>query len=103
MAGKKPLSPANFRKKVEKHIKSQRTVLKGKKAMANAKARTKHYGKGDKLVKEVAATLNKIATTHPNKSTRQQAKLAIRKLGVAQAAFGSACMCQSDVWNSDSN
>lgn len=103
MAGKKPLSPASFRKKVEKHIKSQRGLLKGKKAAANAKGRAKHYGQGDKLVKQVAATLNKIAATHPNPNARKQAKLAVRKLSDAQNAFGSACMCQSDVWNSDSN
>ena len=103
MAGKKPLSPANFRKKVEKHIKGQRSLLKGKKASSNAKARAKHYGRGDKLVKQVTATLNKIAATHPNKSARNQAKLAIRKLNDAETAFGSACMCQSSVWNSDSN
>lgn len=101
MAGKKPLSPATFRKKVEKHIKGQRALLKGKKAASNAKARAKHYGKGDKLVKEVAATLNKIAASHPNKNARKQAKLAVRKLNAAESAFGTACMCQSDVWNSD--
>jgi hypothetical protein len=102
MAGKKPLSPASFRKKVEKHIKGQRSLLKGKKASANAKGRTKHYTKGDKLVKQVAATLNKIAASHPNPNAKKQAKLAIRKLSDAETAFGSACMCQSDVWNSDS-
>src|SRR5579859_2204412 len=99
MAGKKPLSPASFRKKVEKHIKGQRAVLKGKKASANAKARTKHYSKGDKLVKQVAATLNKIAASHPNKNARKQAKLAVRKLNDAESAFGTACMCQTVIWN----
>lgn len=99
MAGKKPLSPANFRKKVEKHIKGQKAVLRGKKAVTNAKQRTKHYAKGDKLVKDVAATLNKIATTHPNPKARKQAKLAIRKLNDAETAFGSACMCQTVIWN----
>lgn len=102
MAGKKPLSPANFRKKVTKHIKGQRSLLKGKKASANATARAKHYGRGDRLVKQVADTLNKIAATHPNKNARAQAKLAVRKLNDAESAFGSACMCQSEVWNSDS-
>src|SRR5579859_114018 len=101
MAGKKPLSPASFRKKVEKHIKGQTALLRGKKATANAKGRTKHYAKGDKLVKQVAATLNKIAATHPNPNARKQAKLAVKKLSDAETAFGTACMCQGVIWNSD--
>jgi len=101
MAGKKPLSPANFRKGVEKHIKGQKALLKGKKASANAKGRAKHYTKGDKLVKQVAATLNKIAATHPNPKARKQAKLAVRKLSDAEAAFGTACMCMGTVWGQD--
>lgn len=97
---KKPLSPASFRRKIKSHIKTQPTLLKGKKADANANGRARHYGAGDKLVKQVAATLNKIASSHPNPNARKQAKLAIKKLGQAQSEFGTACMCQTVIWNS---
>jgi hypothetical protein len=92
MAGKKPVSPATFHK---------RTQRRAKKEVAGAKKRAQHYSKGDKLMKQVSKTLQNIAKTHPNPKAKQQAKLAVKKLGQAQHAFGSAGLCQNDVFDSN--
>lgn len=92
MAGKKPVSPATFH---------QRTHRRAKKELAGAKKRAQHYSKGDKLVKQVSKTLLDIAKTHPHPKAKKQAKLAIKKLGQAQHAFGSAGLCQNDVFDSN--
>ncbi|HEX7965996.1 MAG TPA: hypothetical protein VF651_09780 [Gammaproteobacteria bacterium] len=84
MAGKKTVSPA----KLQKHARSH-----AKKAAASAKKRAQHYSKGDKLMKQVSKTLGKIAATHPNPKAKKQAKMALRQLNEAHAAFGSASMC----------
>ena len=97
----KPLSPARFRKQIEKHYKKQPELLKGKKLSSNASGRAKHYAKGDKLMKQVALTLNKVAASHPNPNARKQAKDALKKLGAAQNEFGTACMCQTISWGQD--
>lgn len=102
MAGKKPLSPSSFRKASEKHLKNQPKLVTGKAATSMAKARTKHYVRGDKLMKQVSTTLQKIAATHPSAAAKKQAKLALKKLNEAQSAFGTASMCQGGVsWNTD--
>ena len=92
MAGKKPVSPATFH---------QRTQRRAKKEVAGATKRAKHYAKGDRLMKQVSKTLQDIAKTHPNPKARKRAKLAVQKLGAAQHAFGSAGLCQSDVFNNE--
>jgi len=92
MAGKKPVSPATFHK---------RTQRRAKKELAGAKKRAQHYSKGDKLMKQVSKTLQNIANTHPNPKAKKQAKLAVKKLGQAQHAFGSAGLCQNDVFDSN--
>jgi uncharacterized lipoprotein YehR (DUF1307 family) len=92
MAGKKPVSAATFHK---------RTQRRAKKELAGAKKKAQHYSKGDKLMKQVSKTLLDIAKTHPHHKAKKQAKLAIKKLGQAQHAFGSAGLCQSDVFNNE--
>jgi hypothetical protein len=84
MAGKKPVSPTKFRKQHQ---------ARAKRAAASAKKRSQHYSKGDKLIKQVSKTLNQIATSHPHPKAKKQAKLAIRQLKQAHAAFGNAGMC----------
>ena len=102
MPGKKPLSPAGFRKATEKHLKTQPKLLKGKAATATANARARHYGRGTKLIEQVSITLQQIATSHPNPNAKKQAKLSLRKLGDAQSAFGTASLCQGGTdWNSN--
>lgn len=81
---KKALSPASVHKHAQKHAK---------KVAASAKKRAQHYSRGDKLLKEASKTLNKVAASHPNPTTRKQAKFAVRKLDEAHKAFGSASMC----------
>lgn len=90
MAGKKPVSPATFHK---------RTQSRAKKELAGARKRTRHYAKGDKLMKQVSKTLMNIAKTHPHPQAKKQARMAIKKLGQAQHAFGSAGLCQSDIFD----
>jgi hypothetical protein len=92
MAGKKPVSAASFQKKAQ---------IRAKKAAASAKKRAQHYAKGDKLMKQVSQTLGSIAKTHPNPKARKQAKLALKKLGDAHTAFGSAGMCAGSTFNND--
>jgi hypothetical protein len=102
MARKKALTPAQYRKATERHLKGQPKLLKGKAAAKTAKARAQHYSRGDKLVKQVSDTLQKIAASHPSPAAKKQAKLALKKLGEAQNCFGTASMCQggSDpTWN----
>lgn len=102
MAGKKPLSPSSYRKAAEKHLKNQPKLVKGKAAANMAKAKAKHYVRGDKLMKQVSSTLQKIAASHPKPSAKKQAKMALKKLGEAQNAFGSASLCQGGTtWNND--
>lgn len=102
MAGKKPLSPSSYRKASEKHLKNQPKLVTGKAAANMAKAKTRHYTRGDKLMKQVSSTLKQIASSHPNPKAKKQAKLALKKLDEAQTAFGTASMCQGGVsWNSD--
>jgi hypothetical protein len=90
MAGKKPVSPATFHK---------RTQRRAKKEVAGATKRARHYSKGDQLMKQVSKTLQDIAKSHPNPRAKKQAKLAVKKLGQAQHAFGSAGLCQSDIFD----
>jgi hypothetical protein len=90
MAGKKPVSASTFHK---------RTQRRAKKELVGAKKRSQHYSKGDKLMKQVSQTLQHIAKTHPNPKAKKQAKLAVKKLGQAQHAFGSAGLCQSDIFD----
>jgi hypothetical protein len=101
MAGKKPLTPAQFRKTAERRLKKQPRLMKGKAAKSLATARSKHYGKGSILVKQVSDTLKKLAASHPNPKAKKQAKLALTKLNEAQSAFGSASLCQGEVWGQD--
>jgi hypothetical protein len=84
MAGKKPVSAASFHKAAK---------TRAKKAAVSAKKRAQHYAKGDKLMKQVSKTLGGIAKTHPSPKARKQAKLALKQLGEAHTAFGSAGMC----------
>lgn len=93
MAGKKPVSAATFHK---------RTQRRAKKELAGAKKKAQHYSKGDKLMKQVSKTLQNIAKTHHNPSAKKQARLAVRKLGEAQHAFGAAGLCQNDIFDSKS-
>jgi hypothetical protein len=86
MAAKKPVSAKTFKKHAQ---------TRAKKAASSAAKRAQHYSKGDKLVKQVSNTLQQIAKSHPNPKAKKQAKLALKKLGQAQAAFGSAGMCAS--------
>lgn len=90
MAAKKPVSPATFKKRAEN---------RAKKTLVGANKRAQHYAKGDKLMKQVSQTLNHIAKSHPDPKAKKRAKLAIKKLGQAQHAFGSAGLCQSDVFD----
>ena len=90
MAGKKPITAATFQK---------RTQRRAKKEAAGAKKKARHYAKGDKLMRQVSKTLQDIAKSHPNPKARKQAKLAVQKLGQAQHAFGSAGLCQSDIYD----
>ena len=90
MAAKKPVSPATFKKRAQD---------RAKKTVAGAGKRAQHYAKGDKLMKQVSQTLNSIAKSHPNPKAKKQAKLAVKKLGQAQHAFGSAGLCQSDIYD----
>lgn len=92
MAGKKPVSPTTFHK---------RTQRRAKKEVAGATKKAKHYAKGDRLMKQVSKTLLNMAKTHPNPAAKKQAKMAVKKLGEAQHAFGSAGLCQSDVFNNE--
>ena len=102
MAGKKPLSPSSYRKASEKHLKNQPKLVTGKAASNMAKAKARHYTRGDKLMKQVSSTLQQIAASHPNPKAKKQAKLALKKLGEAQNAFGTASLCQGGVsWNTD--
>ena len=103
MAGKKPLSPSKFRSATVKHLKKMpKNKMKAKAVTAMAKGRTKHYGRGASLVKQVSDTLRQLAASHPNSSVKKQAKLAIRKLADAQNAFGAASLCQGvDPWDKD--
>ena len=84
MAGKKPVSPVKFRKQNQ---------ARAKRAAADAKKRAAHYSKGDKLIKQVTRTLNKVATSHPNPKSKKQVKLALKKLHQAHAEFGNAGTC----------
>ena len=84
MAGKKPVSPVKFRKQHQ---------ARAKRAAADAKKRAAHYSKGDKLIKEVTRTLNKVAAGHPNSKAKKQVKLALKKLHEAHTAFGNAGTC----------
>jgi len=90
MAGKKPLSAATFKKRAQ---------TRAKKAAAGANKRAKHYSKGDRLMKDVTKTLHQIAKSHPNPKAKKQARLAVKKLGQAQTAFGSAGLCQNDIYD----
>lgn len=92
MAAKKPVSAASFKKKSQ---------ARAKKAAAGAKKRAQHYAKGDKLMKQVSKTLQGIAKTHPNPKAKKQAKLALKKLGEAHNAFGSAGMCAGATFTGD--
>jgi hypothetical protein len=94
MAGQKKLSATGFHKTAKK---------RAKKHLAVAKKRVQDYQRGGKLVLQVSSTLKKIAATHPNPNARKQAKLALKKLGQAHDAFGSACLCQgnSPTWSLD--
>ena len=102
MARNKPLTSAQHRKSMERRLKGKSPALKGKATAKTVKARAAQYDRGDKLVKQVSATLRKIASSHPNPAAKKQAKLALKKLGEARSAFGIASMCQggSDpTWN----
>ena len=102
MAGKKPLSSAQFRAATVKHLKKQpKQKMKAKAVTAMAKGRAKHYGRGAKLMDQVSKTLRSIATSHPNPKAKKQAKLAISKLDQAQSAFGDASLCQGSDWNAN--
>lgn len=90
MAAKKPVSPATFKKRAQS---------RAKKDVAGANKRAQHYAKGDKLMKQVSKALHNIAKSHPNPKAKKQATLAIKKLGAAQHAFGSAGLCQSDIFD----
>lgn len=93
MAGKKPLSPSAYHKKAER---------RAKKTAANAKKRAQNYNRGEKLMKQASATLNKVAASHPNPKMRKQAKRAVAQLKQAHDAFGSASMCMdSPTFNND--
>lgn len=93
MAGKKSLSPSAYHKKAQK---------RATKVASNAKKRAQSYSKGDKLVKQVSKTLNKLATSHPNPKLRKQAKRAVSQLKQAHEAFGSASMCmEGPTFNGD--
>jgi hypothetical protein len=92
MAAKKPISAVTFKK---------RSQARAKKAATSASKRAQHYSKGEKLVKHVTKTLQQIAKSHPNPKAKKQAQLAVKKLGQAQNAFGSAGLCQNDVYDKD--
>ena len=85
---KKTFSPASFHKQA--HNRAQK---RAKKLAANAKKRAQNYTRGDKLMKQVSKTLDKVAASHPNPKIRKQAKRAVTQLKQAHAAFGSASMC----------
>jgi hypothetical protein len=92
MAVKKPVSAASFKKKSQ---------ARAKKAAASANKRARHYAKGDRLMKQVSKTLQKIAKTHPHPKAKKQAKMALKKLDQAHDAFGSAGMCADATFNND--
>lgn len=85
MAGKTKHSPRQYQRHAQKRAK--RTV-------ATVKKRVQDYNQGDKLVKKVSNTLKQIAKSHPSATGRKQAKMALKQLNDAHAAFGSACLCQ---------
>lgn len=102
MAGKKALTPVKFRSATVKHLKKQPKQKMSAKSMAvMAKGRTKHYGQGANLIKQVSKTLQQLAASHPNPKARKQAKLAVSKLNDAQCAFGTASLCQGTDWNAN--
>ena len=91
MAGKPKHSPRKYQKHAQK---------RAKRAVATVKKRVQDYNQGDKLVKKVSNTLKQIAKTHPTAAGKKQAKMALRQLNDAHAAFGSACLCQGgDIYN----
>ena len=90
MAAKKPVSAATFHKQTQK---------RARKAAASATKRAQYYSKGDKLMKQVSKTLQNIAKTHPSPKAKKQAKLALKKLGEAHNAFGSAGLCAESTFN----
>lgn len=91
MAGKKKHSSRQYQKHAQRRAKT---------AVATVRKRVKDYNQGDKLVKKVSSTLKQIAKTHPTSAGRKQAKMALRQLNDAHAAFGSACLCQGgDIFN----
>ena len=92
MAGKKKPSATRYKKQAQKRAKRQ---------LANAKKRVQDYNRADRLTKQVSTTLKKIAATHPSPAGRKQAKLALRQLHDAHAAFGDACMCQGTDFGQD--
>jgi Tat protein secretion system quality control protein TatD with DNase activity len=94
MAGKKVPSAATLHKRAKKRATKQ---------LAIAKKRVQDYQRAGKLVQQVSSTLKKVAASHPNPAARKQAKLALKKLGQAHDAFGSACLCQGNdpTWSLD--
>jgi hypothetical protein len=97
----KELTPEDFRRTTEAQLKDPSLALKGKDAGTVAQARAEHFANGTDLLKQVSATLQQIAATHPDTNAKQQANLALNRLNEAQSAFGTAGLCQGTVHDKD--
>lgn len=97
----KELTQEDFRRITEAQLKNPSLALKDKDASAVAHARAGHYANGIDLLKQVSATLQQIASTHPDANAKQQANLALNRISEAQSAFGTASLCQSTVHDKD--
>jgi hypothetical protein len=97
----KDLTPEKFRDITEAQLKDPTLALKGENASAVAQTRAKHFANGTNLLKQVSATLQQIAATHPDSNAKQQANLALNSLNEAQSAFGTAGLCQGTIHDKD--
>lgn len=97
----KPLSPEEFCNAAETQLNNQPKLLQGKDAAVLAKARANHYANGANFLKQVSDTLQQLAASQSDPSSKQRVNLALNNLSEAQNAFGMACLCQGSIWNKD--
>lgn len=97
----KELTPEDFRRVTEAQLKNPTLALKGQDANTVAQARAKHFANGSDILKQVSATLQQIAATHPDSNAKQQAHLALNRITEAQSSFGAAGLCQGTVHDKD--
>lgn len=92
MATKIVLKPDEYKVAAENYFKNQAAFQRGKTPEQMAAHRTQHWTEAYNHLQSVAATLQDIASSHPDPEKRSQANLAIAKLDEATAAFGSASL-----------